>query len=161
MKRFLVIIEKSGSNYSAYFPDLPGCVATGKTKSSGCKKNPPGNRKAFGGPQVGPVAYPKTPFLSRVCGSDVIDGLQPDLLPKKISVLTAMAGDCARPGALRKRYSLSLKKEGIRPGASRGNRRPDPEPERRGFLWIGAPVAESRWSGPADETQSGSGDPNL
>jgi len=29
--RFLVIIEKGPSNYSAYSPDLPGCIATGKT----------------------------------------------------------------------------------------------------------------------------------
>jgi predicted RNase H-like HicB family nuclease len=34
MHRFLVIIEKSGSNFSAYSPDLPGCVATGKTRES-------------------------------------------------------------------------------------------------------------------------------
>jgi predicted RNase H-like HicB family nuclease len=32
MRRFLIIIEKAGSNYSAYSPDLPGCIATGKTK---------------------------------------------------------------------------------------------------------------------------------
>ena len=31
MRRFLVIIEKSGNNYSAYSPDLPGCIATGLT----------------------------------------------------------------------------------------------------------------------------------
>jgi len=31
MHRFLVIIEKANGNYSAYSPDLPGCVATGKT----------------------------------------------------------------------------------------------------------------------------------
>jgi predicted RNase H-like HicB family nuclease len=29
MYRFLVIIEKANDNYSAYSPDLPGCVATG------------------------------------------------------------------------------------------------------------------------------------
>jgi predicted RNase H-like HicB family nuclease len=32
MHRFLIIIEKAGKNYSAYSPDLPGCVATGKTQ---------------------------------------------------------------------------------------------------------------------------------
>jgi predicted RNase H-like HicB family nuclease len=32
MYRFLVIIEKARRNYSAYSPDLPGCVATGKTR---------------------------------------------------------------------------------------------------------------------------------
>jgi predicted RNase H-like HicB family nuclease len=29
--RYAVVIEKAPSNYSAYVPDLPGCVATGKT----------------------------------------------------------------------------------------------------------------------------------
>ncbi|MFH1353358.1 MAG: type II toxin-antitoxin system HicB family antitoxin [bacterium] len=33
MYRFLIIVEKAKGNYSAYSPDLPGCVATGKTKS--------------------------------------------------------------------------------------------------------------------------------
>ena len=32
MRRFLIIIEKTAHNYSAYSPDLPGCVATGKTR---------------------------------------------------------------------------------------------------------------------------------
>ena len=32
MYRFLVIIEKADGNFSAYSPDLPGCVATGKSK---------------------------------------------------------------------------------------------------------------------------------
>ena len=27
--RFLVVVEQAGQNYSAYSPDLPGCVATG------------------------------------------------------------------------------------------------------------------------------------
>lgn len=29
--RYAVIIEKARRNYSAYSPDLPGCVATGPT----------------------------------------------------------------------------------------------------------------------------------
>ena len=32
MYRFLIVIEKAGANYSAFSPDLPGCVATGKTR---------------------------------------------------------------------------------------------------------------------------------
>ncbi len=32
MNRFLIVIEKANKNYSAYSPDLPGCVATGKTR---------------------------------------------------------------------------------------------------------------------------------
>ena len=29
--RYAMIIETGKQNYSAYLPDLPGCVATGKT----------------------------------------------------------------------------------------------------------------------------------
>jgi predicted RNase H-like HicB family nuclease len=31
MKKFLIVIERAKKNYSAYSPDLPGCIATGKT----------------------------------------------------------------------------------------------------------------------------------
>jgi predicted RNase H-like HicB family nuclease len=29
--RYAVVIEKAKGNYSAYVPDLPGCIATGAT----------------------------------------------------------------------------------------------------------------------------------
>jgi predicted RNase H-like HicB family nuclease len=32
MRRFLIVIEKAGENYSAYSPDLPGCIAAGATR---------------------------------------------------------------------------------------------------------------------------------
>ena len=32
MYRFLIVIEKANENYSAYSPDLPGCIATGETR---------------------------------------------------------------------------------------------------------------------------------
>jgi predicted RNase H-like HicB family nuclease len=31
MFRYPIIIEKADGNYSAYCPDLPGCIATGRT----------------------------------------------------------------------------------------------------------------------------------
>jgi predicted RNase H-like HicB family nuclease len=31
MMRYAVVIEKADGNYSAYVPDLPGCIATGDT----------------------------------------------------------------------------------------------------------------------------------
>jgi predicted RNase H-like HicB family nuclease len=31
MMKYAVVIERADSNYSAYVPDLPGCVATGAT----------------------------------------------------------------------------------------------------------------------------------
>jgi predicted RNase H-like HicB family nuclease len=32
MKKYLIVIEKTGTGYSAYSPDLEGCVATGTTR---------------------------------------------------------------------------------------------------------------------------------
>lgn len=29
--RYGIVIEKANGNYSAYVPDLPGCIATGQT----------------------------------------------------------------------------------------------------------------------------------
>jgi predicted RNase H-like HicB family nuclease len=31
--RYAVVIEKAPKNYAAYVPDLPGCVATGRTRA--------------------------------------------------------------------------------------------------------------------------------
>ncbi len=31
MKRYAIVVEKAESNYAAYVPDLPGCIATGAT----------------------------------------------------------------------------------------------------------------------------------
>ena len=32
MAKYAIIVEKANGNYSAYCPDLPGCIATGKTE---------------------------------------------------------------------------------------------------------------------------------
>jgi predicted RNase H-like HicB family nuclease len=31
--RYAIVIEKAEGNYSAYVPDLPGCVATGESEA--------------------------------------------------------------------------------------------------------------------------------
>ena len=31
MTRYAIVVEKAESNFAAYVPDLPGCVATGAT----------------------------------------------------------------------------------------------------------------------------------
>ena len=33
MKKYLVVIEKTETGYSAYSPDIPGCGSTGRTKA--------------------------------------------------------------------------------------------------------------------------------
>ncbi len=32
MHKYLIVIEKAKHNYSAYSPDVPGCIATGSTE---------------------------------------------------------------------------------------------------------------------------------
>jgi predicted RNase H-like HicB family nuclease len=31
VRKYVVVIERGPNNYSAYVPDLPGCITTGKT----------------------------------------------------------------------------------------------------------------------------------
>ena len=31
MRKYNIVLEKANDNYSAYCPDLPGCIATGST----------------------------------------------------------------------------------------------------------------------------------
>lgn len=38
MNEYLVVYENAGSNWSAYVPDLPGCITTGETLEA-CKEN--------------------------------------------------------------------------------------------------------------------------
>ena len=33
MRTIVIVIERAGDNYSAYAPELPGCVATGSSES--------------------------------------------------------------------------------------------------------------------------------
>lgn len=35
---YLIVIENAGSNYSAYSPDVPGCISTGATIEE-CSQN--------------------------------------------------------------------------------------------------------------------------
>jgi predicted RNase H-like HicB family nuclease len=32
--KYLIVIEQAGTGYSAYSPDVPGCVATGRTREA-------------------------------------------------------------------------------------------------------------------------------
>jgi predicted RNase H-like HicB family nuclease len=38
MSRYLIIIEQTNTGFSAYSPDLPGCVATGATREEVVKQ---------------------------------------------------------------------------------------------------------------------------
>jgi predicted RNase H-like HicB family nuclease len=32
VRRYVIVVERTGTGYSAYCPDLPGCIATGATR---------------------------------------------------------------------------------------------------------------------------------
>jgi alpha-tubulin suppressor-like RCC1 family protein len=51
MSRYLIIIESTGTGFSAYSPDLPGCVATGRTR-----------------PEVEHEMHDASSFILRACG---------------------------------------------------------------------------------------------
>ena len=36
--RYAIVIERAASNFSAYVPDLPGCVATGNTREEAAER---------------------------------------------------------------------------------------------------------------------------
>ena len=38
MYRFLIVVERARGNYSAYSPDLPGCIATGSTRAQATRR---------------------------------------------------------------------------------------------------------------------------
>jgi hypothetical protein len=60
MYRFLVVIEKANNNYSAYSPDLPGCVATGATREE-AEKN---MYEAIEMPDIFSITAPGTTLLT-------------------------------------------------------------------------------------------------
>lgn len=33
MDRFLIVLEKTSTGFSAYSPDIPGCIATGRSRA--------------------------------------------------------------------------------------------------------------------------------
>ncbi|MGB7846034.1 MAG: type II toxin-antitoxin system HicB family antitoxin [Candidatus Acidiferrum sp.] len=33
MKKYLIVVEETGTGYSAYSPDLPGCISTGASRA--------------------------------------------------------------------------------------------------------------------------------
>jgi len=37
MNRYLIILERTRTGWSAYSPDLPGCVAAGRTRRDTCR----------------------------------------------------------------------------------------------------------------------------
>jgi len=59
--RYAVVIEKGNGNYSAYVPDLPGCIATGDTVCGRGKRNSRGDTLHIDGLQPMGSWFPNRP----------------------------------------------------------------------------------------------------
>ena len=57
--RYAVVIEKADGNYSAYVPDLPGCVATGDTVAAVENEIRDAIRFHIDGPQADGIVVPR------------------------------------------------------------------------------------------------------
>ena len=57
--RYAIVIEKAEGNYSAYVPDLPGCVATGDTVAAVENEIREAIRFHIDGLQADGIAVPK------------------------------------------------------------------------------------------------------
>ena len=66
MHRFLIVIEKADGNYSAYSPDLPGCVATGKTHDQAARNMHEAIDLHVRGLLEDKLPVPQSPFICRV-----------------------------------------------------------------------------------------------
>jgi len=69
MPKYTIVIENAGSNYSAYCPDLPGCIATGGTKQDTIHQMKKAIEFHLQGLKDGNVPIPETKCL--VCEVDV------------------------------------------------------------------------------------------
>ena len=67
--RFAIVIEQAGNNYSAYVPDLPGCVATGETIVSAREEIREAIRFHIEGLQADGIAVPQPHQHHRIRGN--------------------------------------------------------------------------------------------
>ncbi len=65
MRRFLIVIEKADGNYSAYSPDLPGCVATGATREDAERNMREAVEMHIRGLKEDKLPIPESTFFSR------------------------------------------------------------------------------------------------
>jgi predicted RNase H-like HicB family nuclease len=64
VRRYAVVIEKAQANYSAYVPDLPGCVATGETVADVEKEIREAIRFHIEGLQADGIAIPEATSIA-------------------------------------------------------------------------------------------------
>ncbi|HID27941.1 MAG TPA: type II toxin-antitoxin system HicB family antitoxin [Methanosarcinales archaeon] len=65
MVKYTIIIEKAEGNYSAYCPDLPGCIATGSTVEETVKRMKDAMKLHIDGLKQEKIDIPK-PFTNAI-----------------------------------------------------------------------------------------------
>jgi predicted RNase H-like HicB family nuclease len=61
MAEYTIIIERAEGNYSAYCPDLPGCIATGSTIEETIQRMKEAIKFHLEGLKEGEIAIPEPP----------------------------------------------------------------------------------------------------
>ena len=59
MARYVIVIERARHNFSAYAPDLPGCVATGRTRREARRRMEEAMRFHFEGLRADGLVAPR------------------------------------------------------------------------------------------------------
>lgn len=82
MQRYLIIVEQAAANFSAWSPDLPGCVATGATRDETLRNMHDAiNWDPTPFRHRDPVGAPGHGYASRGAIEMHIEGLRADNLP--------------------------------------------------------------------------------
>jgi hypothetical protein len=71
--RFLIVVEDAGANYSAYSPDLPGCVATGGSREEAEEEHVRGHPAPYGRSQGRRLANSRLKRRRRVRGPQLLE----------------------------------------------------------------------------------------
>lgn len=76
--RYPIIIERTARNYSAFSPDLPGCVATGRTLEQTIKNMEQAIRMHLRGLQEDelPIPKPSSKLTYEVSNHEVLTGIE-------------------------------------------------------------------------------------
>lgn len=76
--RYPIIIERTARNYSAFSPDLPGCVATGRTLEQTIKNMEQAIRMHLRGLQKDglPIPKPSSKLTYEVSNHEVLTGIE-------------------------------------------------------------------------------------
>lgn len=76
--RYPIIIEKTARNYSAFSPDLPGCVATGRTLEQTIKNMEQAIRMHLRGLREDglPIPKPSSKLTYEVSNHEVLTGIE-------------------------------------------------------------------------------------